>query len=199
MRLPFSYCIILLIMLAVVGCASTPPSQHYFLTPIDELELSDTRPSIQSEINVIAVLVRTPRYLDRPQIVTRIGPNEFKLDEFNRWTGSFKDNIANVMVQNFKYLLPNATVVRFPVPRAMNIDYKVLIDISRFDGTRGASVTLQTTWALLIKGDNPNLETAHFVSTVPVASKDYNALAKAKSRALAELSQAIAKKIQHLN
>ena len=200
MRLSSSSFIILLIMITVAGCASTPPSQHYFLTPIDELEATNTQPDIKSE-KIIAVIVRTPRYLDRPQIVTRIGPNEFKMDEFNRWAGSFKENIANVMVQNFKTLLPNGTVARFPVPSSMNIDYQVLIDITRFDGTLGESVTLQATWALLVKGDNPNpkMKAKNFFTNVPIASKDYNALAKAKSQALAELSQEIALKIKHLN
>src|SRR6476660_6643335 len=44
--------------------------------------------------------VAIPGYLDRPQIVTRVGPNELRLDEVARWGEPLRDGIARALQQD---------------------------------------------------------------------------------------------------
>jgi len=202
MRLYCSGLVLSLAMLLAAGCSMTPPSQHYFLAPLAVQDGAAKASDPTSDITVVEVQVRIAHYLDRPQIVTRIGPNEFRLDEFNRWTGSFKDNITNALVQNLTALLSNTVVVRRPVPSSLPVNYLAFIDIIQFDGIPGQSVTLLATWGVLEKEDDKTAQTLRpesFNVTVPLASKDYDRLVHIKSRILADLSREIAQAIAGLN
>ncbi len=181
-------------VLITAGCSTSSPSQHYFLASIAEQDGAAPEPDPKAGTLVVDVQVRLAHYLDRPQIVTRIGPNQLRLDEFNRWTGSFKHNINDVLVQNLSALLRNAIVVRRPFPSSLPIDYQVFIDITQFDSTPGQSVTLRATWGILAKGDktNQSLRPKNFNLTVPDESRDYKILVAAQSRILADLSREIA-------
>jgi uncharacterized lipoprotein YmbA len=70
------------------GCASTKPARFYTLSPLDGTgERSGTVPAEQ-RIAVAVGPIAIPDYLDRPQILTRSGPRELELSEFERWAGS---------------------------------------------------------------------------------------------------------------
>jgi uncharacterized protein len=44
--------------------------------------------------------VSVPAAVDRNQIVVTIGPNQVRLDEFNRWDAPLQSAIARVVVEN---------------------------------------------------------------------------------------------------
>jgi len=181
-------------MLFVAGCSTSPPSQYYFLTPLSEQAETAAEIDPTLDITVVEVQVRIARYLDRPQIITRLDSNEYRLDEFNRWAGSFKDNITTVLIQNLTTLLDNTVVARRPIPSALPVDYVVFVDIIQFDSMPGQSVTLQATWGVMVKGDIAAAQTMQprsFHVNVPLESKGYDTLVAAKSRILADLSREI--------
>lgn len=188
-------------MLFVTGCSTSPPSQYYFLTPMNEQAEAAAEIDPTLDIAVVEVQVRMARYLDRPQIITRLDSNEYRLDEFNRWTGSFKDNITTALIQNLTTLLSNAVVARRPIPSALPVDYVAFVDIIQFDGVPGESVTLQAIWGILKKGDKAAAQTLQprsFHVKMPVESKGYDALVAAKSRIIADLSRMIAQTLTDL-
>lgn len=53
--------------------------------------------------------VSIPDSLDRSQIATLSGGNEVIIAEFDRWSGSCRDEIARVMTENLSALLPIVT------------------------------------------------------------------------------------------
>ena len=200
MRPPFYFFSVVLTLFLIAGCSTTPPAQHYFIAPLAEPAGTDKKLDLSSDRTTIEVQVRIPRYIDRPQIVTRIGPNEFRLDEFNRWAGSVKDNITTVVIQNLKALMPDTIIARRPIPSVLSIDYVVFVDVVQFDGVIGKDVTIMATWGILDKDDktDPTLQVREFSTTESVESKSYASLVAAKSRILANLSQEIVQALEDL-
>ena len=49
--------------------------------------------------------IKIPEYLNQPKIVTRKGPNELTLAEFDRWAERLKDNLTRVLAKNLSNLL----------------------------------------------------------------------------------------------
>lgn len=194
------YCLfIALAMLIVTGCTSTPPAKHYFLSPLDQPDkaILSRGEGSKLDISAVDVHVRVASYLDRPQIVTRTGPNALRIDEFNRWPGSFADQITNTLIQNLSVLLGNVIVARRPLPAAMGVDHHVFIDIIQFDGVSGQSVTLLANWGVFAKGDKDQeiFPPQRFKSTLPVESTAYESMVAVQSRALGDLSREIAQTI----
>ena len=50
--------------------------------------------------------ITVPKYLDRPQIVTRSGRNQLALGEFDRWAEPLQDNVLRVLAENLAFLIP---------------------------------------------------------------------------------------------
>jgi uncharacterized lipoprotein YmbA len=78
--------------LGLGACASTP-SRFYLL---NALATPETIPSpATSQGPVIGVgPITMPRYVDRPQIVTRVGRNQLALGEFDRWAEPLQNNVS---------------------------------------------------------------------------------------------------------
>ncbi len=70
-------------VLALVGCGTTPPSRFYSLEPLPEAVRSAGDTGGLS-VNVGPVMI--PEGLDRPQMITRLGPNELSIHDYDRWS-----------------------------------------------------------------------------------------------------------------
>src|SRR5512145_2636751 len=77
-----------------VGCASTPPSRFYTLSA------TSAATKTSSELSVAVGPVSVPAVVDRPQIVVSLGPNQVRLEEFDRWALPLQINIARVVAEN---------------------------------------------------------------------------------------------------
>mgnify|MGYP000004657022 CR=1 FL=1 len=79
-----------LILVGLVGCATTP-SSNFFVLSAGEVPTQGSPSGIALSIGPVDL----PRYLDRPQIVSREGDNRLEVDEFNRWGGALDDVSAD--------------------------------------------------------------------------------------------------------
>jgi uncharacterized lipoprotein YmbA len=52
-----------------------------------------------SNISVSVGPVSIPAVVDRPQIVVATGPNQVRLEEFNRWAAPLQNSIARVVAE----------------------------------------------------------------------------------------------------
>jgi uncharacterized lipoprotein YmbA len=140
--------------------------------------------------------VTLPRYVDRPQIVTRTSPYEIKVAEFDRWAEALDANFSRVLAENLSILLPTARVVMSPWPRAVPIDYQVTVDVTHFLSQVGGDSLLIADWTLF-KGEGQDVLTsgrARF-SASP-GGQDYAAIVAAMSQTVASLSREIATTIR---
>ena len=71
------------------GCASTPQSHFYTLSPA-----SKPAAAAAASYSISVGPVTVPAAVDRPQIVVRVGPNQVDIDEFNRWASPLQSDIA---------------------------------------------------------------------------------------------------------
>jgi uncharacterized lipoprotein YmbA len=185
-------------LLAWSGCAGSRPAKFYTLNPLGAHgELPEKAPA-ERGIAVAIGPVAIPDYLDRPQILTRSGPRELKLAEFDRWAGSLEQDVSRVLTENLSGLLArdNVIVLRwgrdaYPFPAT----FRIGVNLTRFEGTIGESVILAARWSVSREEDRKILFVHESIVKEPVEGQDYDALVEAMSRALAGLSREIASAI----
>jgi uncharacterized lipoprotein YmbA len=179
--------LIAVMLTALAGCATTPPSRFYILSAVS----ADTAaPPSGPAIGVGPV--ELPRYLDRPQIAVRSGANELLYNETHRWAEELKDNLTDVLAENLARLVPTDRVTVFPWGRMTTIDYQVVAEISRFDADTSGNVALFANWKIYREQSREVVAQKTTVFTEPVGGDDYTEIVAAQSRALAALSREIA-------
>ncbi|WP_242475374.1 PqiC family protein [Thiohalocapsa halophila] len=134
-------------MLLLAGCATTPPSSFYTLTPLPQAagRAGDLG---AGSIAVGLGPVTFPQFLDRPQIVTRDGANRLVVDEFHRWGGTVQDDFLRVWGENLAYLLGGSRVALFPSESRMPLDYRVLAQVLAFEGAADGNAVLRVRWSV---------------------------------------------------
>jgi uncharacterized lipoprotein YmbA len=184
-----AYYLIAVMLSALAGCATTPPSRFYILSPVT----ADAAAQPAGPATAIGVgPVELPKYLDRPQIAVRSGANELFYDETHRWAEALQDNVTTVLAENLARLVPTDRVTVFPWGRTTTIDYQVIAEFSRFDADAGGNVVLSATWKLYHEQDREVLAQKKTEITEPVDGTGYTNIVAAQSRALASLSREIA-------
>ncbi len=175
---------------AWAGCAS-PRSHFYTLSALAKPAAGASGPSVA--VGPVAV----PDLVDRPQIVTRTGPNQVALDDFNRWGSPLKDDIARIVAENLAALLGTPQVSVYPAATTAWAQYRVLIDIVTFDSAPGESASLDAVWMVRSTKD---AATRGGRTTVrePVREQGYPALVAAHSRGIERLSADVAGAIRAL-
>ena len=93
--------------LASCGTFSAQPDPSRFFTLSPRLAAKDTGGSSEqtARLSVGIGPVSVPAYLDRQELVTRIGQNQLRLSERDRWAEPLSENIARVVSQNISALL----------------------------------------------------------------------------------------------
>jgi len=195
----YSTLFLMLAAAALAGCARTQPSRFYVLTAVSEAETPVTGDFSRNGKTIGVGPVEIPSYLDRPQIVTRTGPHEIELAEFDKWAGTLKENTTTVLAENLSTLLSTDQVYVFPWRTGISIRYQVTIQILRFDAVPGEGVALDAHWVIL--GDDGRRMLLMRGSQVrqPVPGTGYNDIVAAESLALGRLSRDIASALQTLS
>lgn len=167
-------------------------TRFYSLSPIPAAETApgDLRPLGGKAVGIGPVDL--PDYLDRPQIVIRTSPHELRLAEFDKWAGTLKNAVPQVITENLAVLLGSDQVFTFPWKSGLPIHYQVVIDIQRFDAQLGSHVDLQALWTVFENDGRKPLSTRKSAIRKPLAGADYAAVVQAESLALAALSGEIA-------
>jgi uncharacterized lipoprotein YmbA len=177
--------------LIVGGCASQP-SRFYLLSAVPNTETASLEMSGQQGLTIGVGPVTLPRYVDRPQIVTRTSPYELKVAEFDRWAEALDTNFTRVLAENLSILLPTARVVMSPWPRAIPIDYQVTVDVTHFLSQVGGDSLLIADWTLF-KGEGQDaLTSGRSRFSASPGGQDYAAIVAAMSQTVASLSREIA-------
>jgi hypothetical protein len=122
--------------------------------------------------------------VDQPQIVVSTGPNKVSLDEFNRWASPLQNNIARVVAEDLVALLGTPRVSLFQQSLNADAEYRVAIEVQRFESAPGEAATLNAVWIVRRTKDG-KAETGRTSIREPAGEKGFDALAAAHSRARA--------------
>ena len=172
------------------GCAS-PVSRFYTLSA------GAATAATSSNLSVVVGPVSVPAVVDRPQIVVSTGPNQVRLEEFNRWAAPLQNSIARVVAENLVALLGTPRVILFSQTLGGDLDYRATIEVQRFESAPGESATLDAVWTVSRAKDGKS-QTGRTTVREVASDKGYEALAAAHSRALARLSRDIADGVRTL-
>jgi len=182
----------IILVICLSGCSTTPMVKYYILSGM-QVDISET---VASETITIGLgPVEFPKFLDRPQIVTRESQNRVVMSEFHRWAGSFPEDFLRVLGRNLSMLLPTDQVVVHPWTDQFSPAGRILLTVEQFDGCFVGGVVLDVTWSFLNQKSAKALVRKHALIKEPLADKNYESLVAAQSRAIATLSHAIVNEI----
>ena len=173
-------------------------SRFYVLTsPTETLQAASGR--AMPDLSLGLGPVTLARYLNRAQIVTRVGPNELTFSEIDRWAEPLLDNIVRTLSDNLSVALKPNRVVVYPWISALAPDYAIEINISRFELGTGGYSELAATWSIrdLASGERLLLRRTAYSEPAPEGSMD--ASVAALSAALADLGLDIAAALRELS
>ena len=171
----------LLLVLLLAGCGTAPRESFYTLSSAPPVEA-------RSALSVHVALASLPEAVDRTPVVIRTAPNQVDIDDFHRWAEPLKYAIPRVVAANLSKELGGARVSSGRAATAT--DYRVAIEITRFESSFSEGATLEAAWTVSGKTGAP--KPGRTLARVPAASADYAGVAGAHSRALEQLAREVA-------
>lgn len=190
--------LVLLVAVLLTGCGRSAPVRYYSLSPLPEA--SQERAATNGPAHRIVTVgpVSLPAYLDRPQVVRRLGAHELDLLDFHHWAESLADSLERLLIENLAFLLAGQG---FDVVPRQGSDrgalYRLSLRLVSFDGDmESGNVVLVGQWriATIQSGKDPLSRRSRIEKKIrggKVAD-----LVAAQSEALAELSRHMATALQ---
>jgi uncharacterized lipoprotein YmbA len=179
--------VLVFVLLAfIAGCGTSPPARFFTLAADPATALSSAGVNAPS---IIIGPVSVPEVVDRPQLVLRTSPTSVEIAELARWAAPLKSEIPRVIASQLASLLPKARVTTSP-QRAVEIpDYRVQVDVQRFESTLAGSAVIEAAW--IVRPREGKGIAGRSVATEP-AGVGYDGLVAAHSRALGAITRDIA-------
>jgi len=187
-------------VLAAGGCFSPrpDPSNFFVLAPVGAAVDNSIAPAgltASSSPTIGLGPIKLPEYLDRDEVVTRVGPNRLEVSDKDLWAEPLENNFKHVVAQDLTQSLGTHSITFYPWAGTTRVDYQVRIDVYRFETDPSANAQLVAHWQVLdgsgkplYAGDSNLSEQAH--PGEPVAA--------ALSRTVEGLARQIASAIQSL-
>lgn len=188
-NIPFT--LILCFLAGLCGCAQNTPSHFYTLSAMAQPAAA----KFQHTLSVGPVLI--PPVIDRPQMVMRLGQNQVKFDEFNRWAVPLQEDIARVIAENLAVKLGSPRVTLFPQSPPDTSAIRVAVDIQKFESNEARTVAIDAQWTIRIAGD-PRTVTGRTNRQESFSGSGYDDQVAAYNQALAHLSDDIARALLDL-
>ena len=184
-----------LILVCVFGfltaCASTAPTHFYTLEPLSQNQ-AKVSATVAKKLLIGIGPLSLPTLLDRRHIVTRTENNSIEIADFDQWAAPLKDNIIAVLSKNVATLQPNMMVRGYPWSVYGDMDYRVIIDITRFETQRPKSVSLEANWAIMEEKNHKIINNGQTKIEQSLSNESYDSMAQGLSKLLSDFSQQIA-------
>ena len=181
------WCLALASLAACTIFAPRPDSSRFFtLTPIGGAESASG--ALRDRTLGIGPIT-LPNYLDRPELVTRVGPNEVRNATFDYWAGSLQKQFASTLAQNLQTLLGPSAIVTSPWYPGSPPDVSVEVDVVEFERGPDGEARLVARWRLSKAGKDAHAAEARL--TRPTTEDPASTVA-ALSELLAQFSRDIA-------
>lgn len=183
-----SLVLIALLPIVLSACASASPPARFYLLDSDPAAAAG---SIQLGDAWVGIgPITTPKYLDRPQMVTRGEGNRLVIHEFDRWAQPVQGRVLDVLIENIVALSDSNRVAPFPWPAAFRPDRRVMGEIVAFEAGPSGEVVLKVRWLLQAMSDDGDRGSSVIVREYRESAPpgDFGAMAAAMSRALSRWS-----------
>jgi uncharacterized lipoprotein YmbA len=181
----------LCISVAMAGCSRSPHVSFYTLggaAGVTTVNPSKIVPSV-----TVANLT-LPDLVDRPQLVERVNGNRVEILETHRWAEPLKNSILRLLTENLSNQLGSNLVTAYPQNPASEPDYRVVVDIQRFE-SMGNTVSVDATWSIR-RTPAGTVKTGRSQMRESRGKEGYEALVAAYNRAIVAVSNDIAETIR---
>ncbi len=183
--------ILLCVSALLTACASTPTNFYTLEAQTRPLVATSTSGAKKTLIGIGPLTL--PALLDRKGIVTRAENNSVQIAEFDQWAAPLQNNVIAVLSKNVAILQPNAIVRSYPWGVYGNVDYRVIIDITRFDTQLGKSANLEASWAIMEEKNHTIVGNGQTKLQQPLNDPSYNSAAQGLSKLLGDFSQQLSR------
>ena len=180
------------VALLLTGCLGPGTTRSAKLFVLNATATPDGSTARATDLRLGVGRISLPELLNRPQIITRTGPNRVRVADFSQWAEPLEKGIPRVLSENLARLTGTDRVSVYPWPSQMEIDLMVEIAIIRFEGDRNGEVSLVARWRL-VRADGSEafpLQGSSYAESA--ADRSTEAMVAAMSRTLASLSRDIA-------
>ena len=181
-------------LLLLTACGTTAPTRFYILNPVTDTDTSSPAAK-NNHISIALASVTLPEHLNRPQIVTRQGGHQVRVDEYNRWAEPLDAHVTTILAENLSLILGTDRISITNRFKNSDFDYQLSVNVLRFDGWPGKEATLVCRWELGRGEESAESPPQRFSATRPVEGDDYRDLVAVLSSMLADLSREIADQI----
>ncbi len=176
----------------LAACGTPAKLNYYTLTAQDAVKgsLADAR-----ALKIFVGPVTIPEGVDRPQMVLRTSPNQVQIDDLDRWGEPLKAAIPRLVAETLTRQLAPSDVMTSRQSATLDFDFRVAIDIDRFDFSAGEGAAVDATWKIRGAKDS-TLRTGHARVREPGGGGDPQSMAAAQSRAIERVAGDIAAAIR---
>ena len=99
--------------------------------------------------------VTLPPYLSRPEVATRIGPEQLAYASNDRWAAPLEDLAVRSLGEELRARLPASEVLYWPWPLGTPPDVSASVEFLRFEGDAAGGATLEARWTVTPRGRHP--------------------------------------------
>ena len=177
-------------VMMLTACGRTPPAEFYSLQPV---ELSSPVGTMPPNVALAVGPVAVPADIDRTEIVTRDAGNQVSLSQYHRWAAPLQQSIASVLAQNIGNLLGTERITPFTRENIFRPTHRIVININRYDSRLSKEFLLNATWSIKELKGSKLLLVRNSIIRESLASSAYEDLVAVQSKALAALSEEMAK------
>lgn len=184
---------VVLVVVGAAGCFSASPPKSYLLSAATPAASSGAVGGPVVGVGPVTI----PAYLDRSAIVVRGAGDEVGISAEHHWAEPLRDAVSRVLAENLSAMIPTDAVAIFPWRTPWTPQYRVTVDIFRFDGPLVGPAVLSARWRLL-DGSGKALVLKAVNLREALTEPTHAGLVAAQGRLLATLSRDIAAEISKL-
>ena len=187
-----------LLGLACAGCFGGSPAPSFYTLSEASGPAAGQPLAALPELGLVVGPVEIPRYLDRPEIVSRDGANELVVADAHRWGGSLRNDILRVVADDLGRLLGTPRIAIYPNEPRFPATFRILLDIREFGGVSGQGVVLRVRWTIARVSDGSAAFVADSRFEQSVASASMADQVAAQSAVLGTLIRQVAERLSAL-
>jgi uncharacterized protein len=181
-----------LVLLAACG---TPARINYYTLTVPPAPPGASAAAHSPSVYVGPVTV--PEAVDRPQMVKRLDANQVEIVDLDRWAEPLKAAIPRLVAETLSRELGGAAVMTSRQSATLAFDFRVAIDVQRFDFSAGAGAAVDALWTIRAEKDGTP-RTGRVEAREPAGAGGSEAMAAAESRALEKVAREIAAAIRSM-